>query len=131
LVIDYNYSIYKTEIVIYYLVCDENQWNIFTVSKINDKGKENSEEEETLHVCKRHVDDTLDEETFMRLGGALQAVGALCYRNMSSTAFRVGSKYVMTAAHTVRDIVGKYFLHTCWSFDAVYIVCTKHVDFVW
>ncbi|XP_053377909.1 uncharacterized protein LOC123528709 [Mercenaria mercenaria] len=66
---------------------------------------ENVVEEETLHMCKKHVDDTLDEETFTRLGGVLQSVGAICFKTMSATAFRVGSKYVMTAAHTVRDIV--------------------------
>lgn len=62
-------------------------------------------EEEPMHVCKKHVDDTLDEETFYKLGNVLQSVGAICYKNMCATAFRVGSTYVMTAAHTVRDIV--------------------------
>ena len=80
-----------------------------SASKFEDKADEKVEEE-TLHVCKRHVDDTLDEETLMRIGSTLQSVGALCYRNMSPTAFRVGSKYVMTAAHTVRDIVGNLYI---------------------
>lgn len=71
----------------------------------------NIHEGEALHVCKKHVDDTLDEETFLRLGGLLQSVGAICYQNMSATAFRVGSRFVMTAAHSVRDIVGKNYVY--------------------
>lgn len=64
-------------------------------------------------MCKRHVDDTLDEESFIRLGELFQSVGTICYGKMSATAFRVGTKYVMTAAHTVRDIVGELLPHFC------------------
>ncbi|XP_052264142.1 uncharacterized protein LOC127867140 [Dreissena polymorpha] len=62
-------------------------------------------EQEPLHVCKKHVDDTLTEQTFQRLGGQFRSVGAVVCKNMAWTAFRVGSSYVMTTAHAVRDIV--------------------------
>ena len=38
---------------------------------------------------------------------AMVSVGMISYTGMTGTAFRVGTKYVMTAAHIVRDIVGK------------------------
>ncbi|KAL4226536.1 hypothetical protein ACF0H5_014521 [Mactra antiquata] len=82
-----------------------------------------------LHICKRHVDDTLDEETFMRLGALFQSVGAICYGKMSATAFRVGTKYVMTAAHTVRDIVGKYVItaaHAVRDVVGTYVMTAEH-----
>ena len=58
------------------------------------------------HMCKRHVDKVLAEDDVIRLGKAMQSVGLISYSRMTGTVFRAGTKYVMTAAHIVRDIVG-------------------------
>ena len=49
----------------------------------------------------------MSEEDVLLLSKAMASVGMISYAGMTGTAFRVGTKYVMTAAHIVRDIVGK------------------------
>ena len=46
------------------------------------------------------------EDDILRLGKAMVSVGFISYSRMTGTVFRVGTSYVMTAAHIVRDIVG-------------------------
>ena len=59
------------------------------------------------HRCKRHSTVAMPEDDVQLMSKAMVSVGMISYTGMNGTAFRVGTKYVMTAAHIVRDIVGK------------------------
>ena len=59
------------------------------------------------HRCKRHAGVAMSEDDVILMNKAMTSVGVISYSGMTGTAFRVGTKYVMTAAHIVRDIVGK------------------------
>ena len=59
------------------------------------------------HRCKRHTALAMPGNDVQMMSKAMTSVGMISYTGMTGTAFRVGTKYVMTAAHIVRDIVGK------------------------
>ena len=98
------------------------RFNVFTfrLAKDNKNKQDIPSWMKDQHTCKKHVLDSMDDESMKFYGPTMESVGTIIYNKMSATAFRVGSKYVMTVAHTVRDIVGKYILRSilkCYLFS--------------
>jgi hypothetical protein len=58
---------------------------------------------------KKEVDDTFTQSVMANLNISLMSCGALINDgNLEGTVFRVGSKYVMTAYHVIKDIKRKF-----------------------
>ena len=56
----------------------------------------------------------MTDYTVKKLNEAMNSVGALIRVNQAvGTVFRVGDKYVMTAWHVVKPIIGKLTLTLC------------------
>ena len=60
---------------------------------------------------KKPFDNTMTDHTVKKVNEAMNSVGALIRVNEAvGTVFRVGDKYVMTAWHVVKSILGKITL---------------------
>lgn len=69
------------------------------------------------HLFTKIQDDTMHEDLVNKLPIEMKSVGLLVYRGERGTVFRVGSKYLMTACHVVKPIIGIFICVLLYYFN--------------